>query len=252
MQHTTILGSRVPVVTMDEAVDEVERMIAAGPGQCQPINNTGFHGIWEGHKNPEFREILNAAPFWVPDGVAVPLIARLRGQRMRRIAGPDFVKRMLERSEVNGYRSFFFGDSDETLAALRRQLERDYPRHEIAGMFSPPFREISPEEDQAHVDLINDAAPDILWVGLGCPKQERWIAEHKDRLRVPVAIGIGAIFGFLSGRVKRAPDWVGRLGLEWAYRVATEPRKCWRRSLVEGPKFVAAVARESLTAQHQH
>jgi len=106
------------------------------------------------------------------------------------------------------------------------------------GTCSPPFRALAPEEDAAIVALINDSRPDVLWVGLGLPKQERWIHEHLDRLRVPVIVGVGAAFGFASGRVSRAPEWIGRLGFEWVWRLAAEPRKLWRRDLLDGPRFL--------------
>jgi len=149
-----------------------------------------------------------------------------------------------ERANSKGYSSFFYGDTDETLAALRERLEREYSNHKVAGTFSPPFGAVSPEEDEAHVRMINDARPDVLWVGLGTPKQDRWIFEHQERLRVPVAVGVGAAFGFLSGRVKRAPAWIGRCGFEWLWRLAREPKKLWRRDLLDGPRFLFHVALE--------
>jgi N-acetylglucosaminyldiphosphoundecaprenol N-acetyl-beta-D-mannosaminyltransferase len=251
MKRVRVLGSRVPVVSMDDALAHVEEMIADGPARCRQVIVTGFHGVWEGHKDPGFRSVLNGADFWIPDGVSVPLILRLRGHPMRRLTGPDFMASLLERGAERGYRSYFFGDTEDTLDALRARVEERYPGNRIAGAFSPPFRTITSDEDQAQVDRINAARPDILWVGLGLPKQERWIHEHLDRLRVPVAIGVGAAFGFLSGRVKRAPAWMGELGFEWAYRLVVEPRKCMRRSLVEGPRFILAVMRESVGGRLQ-
>jgi len=142
------------------------------------------------------------------------------------------------------YSSFFYGDTPQTLDALRSSLEREYPCHRIAGTYSPPFRPLTAEEDADVVKMINDARPDVLWVGLGLPKQETWIAEHIDRLNVPVAMGVGAAFGFLSGRVSRAPQWVGRCGFEWLWRLMCEPRKVWRRDLLGGPSFVGHVLLE--------
>jgi len=150
------------------------------------------------------------------------------------------------KADFAGYRSFFYGDTDETLAALRESIEDKYPGHQVAGVFSPPFRALTREEDEEHVRMINEARPDVLWVGLGLPKQDRWIYEHAERLDVPVAIGVGAAFGFLSGHVKRCPAWIGGLGFEWAYRLAKEPRKLWRRSLIQGPQFLLHVLPELL------
>lgn len=245
-----ILGSVVPVLVMSEAVERTAALIEKRDGRCRHIVNTGFHGIWEGHKAPAFRRMLATADFWVPDGIAFPLIARLKGHRAKRLAGPEFVEAFLALANERGYRSFFFGDTEGTLAALESVLMKKYPKHKIVGTLSPPFRPLTQEEDDAYVQAINDAAPDVLWVGLGCPKQETWIFEHRDRLNVPVAVGIGAIFRFLGGTVERAPQWIGNLGLEWLWRLAKEPRKCWRRCVLDGPRFIASVSME-LAAQRR-
>ena len=129
-------------------------------------------------------------------------------------------------------------------ADIEREKQEQYPGHHVVGVLSPPFRPLTPEEDEAQVQAINRAKPDVLWVGLGTPKQDRWIHEHRQRLEVPVAIGVGAAFRFLSGQVPRAPVWIGRVGLEWAYRLLQEPRKCWRRCLIQGPQFIIHVALE--------
>jgi len=121
---------------------------------------------------------------------------------------------------------------------MREKLTRSWPGHRIAGTFSPPFRGLSTQEDQEAVERINEARPDVLWVGLGAPRQDRWIHERLARLRVPVAIGVGAAFGFIAGTVQRCPEWMGSMGLEWAHRFAKEPKKLWRRDLIDGPKFV--------------
>ena len=242
----SVLGSRVPVITLQQAVGVTESLITNPGPHCAHIVNTGFHGIWMGKNNPQYRSMLNAAEFWVPDGVSFALIARARGCPMKRIGGPDYVKAILKLSEQKKYRHFFYGDTPDTLAALRARLGEDYPKLEIAGMHSPPFRTLTPEEDDEDVRMINDAGPHVLWVGLGCPKQERWIAGHKRLLDVPVACGIGAIFAFLAGTVRRAPAPVQKIGMEWAWRLASEPRKCYRRCLIDGPQFLFHVGRELL------
>jgi N-acetylglucosaminyldiphosphoundecaprenol N-acetyl-beta-D-mannosaminyltransferase len=239
-----VLGSRVPVLTLKQGIEVTEQMILQYSGSCSQIINTGFHGIWIGSQDHTFCNILNSAEFWVPDGISYAIIARAHGHKMRRIGGPEYVKALLELSVEQGYRHFFFGDTPETLEALDTKLDKNFPGIKIAGMFSPPFRETTPQEDLEQVKMINDARPDVLWVGLGCPKQERWIAEHKDRLKVPVAVGIGAIFRFLAGTVSQAPAFVGRIGLEWAWRLAAEPRKCWRRCVIDGPQFLFHVGVE--------
>ena len=152
----------------------------------------------------------------------------------------------LERGSTQGWRSSFYGDTEETLEALERTVRDQWPGHIVAGTLSPPFRPLSGAEEQEHVEIINRARPDVVWVGLGLPKQDVWIHRMRERLDVPVATGVGAAFRFLAGTVDRAPPWMGRAGLEWAYRILKEPKKTWRRSLVDGPRFVTAVMLEML------
>jgi N-acetylglucosaminyldiphosphoundecaprenol N-acetyl-beta-D-mannosaminyltransferase len=200
---------------------------------------TGFHGLWEAHKSPVLKSLLNSAELWVPDGIAPVWVARLRGHRnVGRAPGPEIMREFLRRANQTGYRSYLYGDTDTTLSALHQTLSRDYPGHKVVGTFSPPFRPLTPSEDVAIVDQINAALPDILWVGLGMPKQDIWIHERLARLNVPVAIGVGAAFAFVAGVVPRCPEWIGRIGLEWVYRLLKEPKKLWRRDLIDGPRFL--------------
>jgi len=241
-RQVAVLGSRVSLMTAEEAVFRLEEWIARPEGGCRQVVVTGFHGLWEAHQDADFFRIVNGADLWVPDGIAPVLVARARGiRRARRLPGAELMNAFLAKADFAGYRSFFYGDTDETLEQLKATVEGQYPGHTVAGMISPPFGVLSAEEDAEHVRRINGAKPDVLWVGLGTPKQDRWIYDHLDRLNVPVAIGVGAAFRFLTGQVHRAPAWIGRLGFEWAYRLAKEPRKCWRRSLVQGPQFIAHV-----------
>ena len=239
-EHVEILGCRVSRTTLAEAVALIEGWILEGSGKPRYIVATGFHGIWEAYKDPRLQRALNSADLFCPDGIAPVWLSRLQREPLsHRVPGPDLMLAFLSRANATGYSSFFFGDTGETLAGLRRKVESEYPRHRVAGCISPPFRDLTVEEDDQIVDRINAAQADVLWVGLGMPKQEWWILQHRERLRVPVVAGVGAAFGFLSGRVKRAPQWVGDHGLEWLWRLAAEPRKLWRRDLIEGPRFMA-------------
>ncbi len=240
-----VLGSEVDILEVEEAVSRVAGWIEARDRQCRQVVVTGFHGLWEAHHDPGLRRVFDAADLWVPDGIAPVLVARARGMRdARRIPGAELMEALLARADFAGYRSFFYGDTEETLERLASAVATRYPGHVVVGTLSPPFRLLSPEEDDEQIRIINRARPDILWVGLGTPKQDRWIYEHRDRLEVPVAIAVGAAFRFLTGQVPRAPAWIGRIGMEWAYRLAKEPRKCWRRCLLQGPQFLAHVALE--------
>ena len=240
-----ILGSSVHLVDTVYVTTQIAHWIEArGPAPCQLVVS-GFHGLWLAHKDPGLRSMLQGAELWVPDGIAPVWVARLRGHRnVHRVPGAELMKAFFALADEKGYRSYFYGDTAETLKQLSARLVIEYPRHQIAGACSPPFRAVTPDEDERLVREINQAQPDVLWVGLGMPRQERWIFEHRERLRVPVVVGVGAAFGFLSGRVKRCPEWLGASGFEWAYRFLREPRKLWRRDLLDGPQFLLHVALE--------
>jgi N-acetylglucosaminyldiphosphoundecaprenol N-acetyl-beta-D-mannosaminyltransferase len=234
-----ILGSRVHLVSVQQAVDRMEQWISAGNGHCNRMISTGFHGLLEASRNPVLRDALNSAELWTPDGIAPVWLARLYGHRnVQRAPGADIMREFFVRANQRGYSSYFYGETEATLQALQTRLRRQFPGHRIVGAFSPPFRKLSPEEDEAVIERINAARPDVLWVGLGMPKQEHWIYERMHRLKVPVASGVGACFSFFAGTVRRCPDWVGRIGFEWAYRFLQEPKKLWRRDLIDGPRFL--------------
>jgi N-acetylglucosaminyldiphosphoundecaprenol N-acetyl-beta-D-mannosaminyltransferase len=235
-----ILGCRVSKVILIEVLDLIEGWIQRPPPRSRYVVATGFHGLWEAQKDPEFQKVLNSADLFCPDGIAPVWLSRLHGDALpERVPGPDLLTAFLNKADTAGYSSFFFGDTEKTLAALKERVQTAYPGHRVAGVLSPPLRAMTPEEDSAVLQKINCAKPDILWVGLGMPKQDWWIYKHLDRLRVPVAAGVGAAFRFLSGDLKRAPDWIGNNGFEWMWRLAAEPRKLWRRDLIDGPRFLA-------------
>jgi N-acetylglucosaminyldiphosphoundecaprenol N-acetyl-beta-D-mannosaminyltransferase len=234
-----VLGSHVHLITVDQTVDQIEGWIGDRDGCCRRVIVTGFHGLWEAHKDASYRAILNSAELWVPDGIAPVWVARIRGHlNVRRAPGTEIMKEFFRRASRRGYSSYFYGDTEATLAKLRDKLSDSWPGHRIAGTFSPPFRPLTMQEDLEAIDRINDARPAVLWVGLGAPRQDRWIYERLSRLRVPVAIGVGAAFGFIAGTVQRCPEWLGSIGLEWAHRFAKEPKKVWRRDLIDGPRFL--------------
>lgn len=207
--------------------------------RCRRIIVTGFHGIWEAYRNQDLKTIFNSADIWIPDGIAPIFIARLKGLcNMERTPGAELMQAFFKLADKKRYSSFLYGDTKNTLAGLREKLLNDHPGHKIVGTFSPPFRPLTEKEDEDVIRMINDARPDILWVALGLPKQERWIYERKNRLKVPIAIGVGAAFAFVSGDVKRVPEWIGENGLEWLWRFIQEPGKLWRRDLIDGPRFL--------------
>jgi N-acetylglucosaminyldiphosphoundecaprenol N-acetyl-beta-D-mannosaminyltransferase len=244
-----VLGSRIHLVSVDDIIANIAEWIDTyQQGKpCRQIVVTGFHGIWEAHQRPDFKAILNAADLWAPDGIAPVWIARLKGfKKVYRTPGADIMQAFFQEAQRKGYKSFFYGDTDETLEALKKNLNLAYPNHQTVGVFSPPFRPLTAEEDDAIIAMINNAKPDVIWVGLGLPKQDRWIGDRKNRLNAPVAIGVGAAFGFLSGKVKWVPRLVGESGFEWLWRFIQEPKKLWRRDLLDGPRFIVHVILELL------
>ena len=233
------------MVEIPEAVKLMAQWIESEPQVFHHVVNTGMHGIMEARRDPQVKAILNGAELFAPDGILVVLIARLRGFALeKRNTGPGLMWQFSHVAEEKGYKYFVYGDAEDTLQLLRGALKEAFPKLKIVGACSPPFRPLTLDEDEAIVSVINQAKPDVLWVGLGMPKQARWIDEHRDRLRVPVVVGAGASFKFLSGAVKRAPPWLGNLGFEWLWRLCHEPRRVWRRVFVDAPQFIALAVLE--------
>jgi N-acetylglucosaminyldiphosphoundecaprenol N-acetyl-beta-D-mannosaminyltransferase len=240
-----VLGSRVHLISATKTVDQIEEWVKAEDRRCRRVIVTGFHGLLEADKDPRIHAILNRAELWVPDGIAPVLVARLCGHRnVQRTPGAEIMSEFFRRANPKGYSSYFYGGTDAILMALSDTVSGKYPGHKIAGAFAPPFRPLTPAEDAEVIERINKARPDVLWVGLGMPKQDLWIHERLDRLKVPVAIGVGAAFAFVAGTVQRCPRWIGRMGFEWAYRFYREPQKLWRRDLIQGPEFLLRLAFE--------
>ena len=184
---------------------------------------------------------------FVSDGISVVWLARLKGFDIKkRVTPADLMPEFFKVAHKEGFSNYFYGDTDETLQALSKKLLENFPNLKIAGSYSPPFRELTKEEDEEIIEKINQAKPDVLWVGLGLPKQEQWIFKHKEKLKAPVIIGVGAGFKFLSGKVKMAPRWIGDLGFEWLWRLFHEPKRIWKRVFLCGPFFIWLVIKDFL------
>ena len=201
---------------------------------------TGSHGVVEAYKHPDFRTILRSADLSLPDGRWTARVAAKKMSRpTRQVRGVDLLPTFCELAARKGYTNYFYGDTDDTLARASDHLRTKYPGLKIAGIYSPPFRELSPSEDAQIVEEINRANPDVLWVALGLPKQERWVFAHRERLKATIIVAVGAAVKFHSGKVKPAPRWASQAGLEWLWRFLHEPRVTWRRAFVYGPQFAA-------------
>ena len=240
-----VLGIKVHMVEIPEVVSRMEHWIQNDREVCHHVVNSGMHGVMAGHKDPKLQTIFRSVDLFAPDGILMVLLARLRGFKInKKNTGPDVLWEFARSATKHGYSSYFYGDVEPVLEKLVAKLKGEFPSLKIAGFRSPPFRELTPEEDAADVAAINGAAPDVLWVGLGMPKQERWIAEHREQLRVPVAVGAGAAFKMVSGEVSLGQEWLRNMGLEWLWRLASEPIRIWRRVLIDAPQFIGLVALE--------
>ena len=242
-RRVDVLGVHVSAVTMDEAVDEVTRWIEHGERHYVCV--TGVHGVMESQSDPHLRDVHNASGLTTPDGMPMVWGARAAGAwHTERVYGPDLMLALCERAAERGWSSFFYGGKVGVPEELARRLTRRFPGMAVAGSFSPPFRPLNPEEDARVVDMINDSTAQLVWVGLSTPKQERWMAAHRERLRAPVLLGVGAAFDIHAGRLPQAPRWMKRAGAEWLYRLYREPRRLWRRYLTNNPRFVIRILRQ--------
>ncbi len=232
-----ILGVRVSAVNLDDAVGTVEQWIREGSRNY--ICVTGVHGVMESRRDRRLREIHNRAGLVTPDGMPLVWLLRLRGnRRTERICGRDLLRILSSISALHGYRQFYYGGAEGVAERLSRALTAAHPGLDVAGLRCPPFRQLTSEEDEAVVDAINAAHPHIVWVGLSTPKQERWMASHLGRIDASVMIGVGAAFDFLAGMKPEAPRWMQRYGLEWLFRLCSEPRRLWRRYVYIVPGFI--------------
>ena len=238
-----IVGLPVHMMNIPEVVSVMTDWACVDRGRCHWIVVADMHAVIEAHRDVEFRRMLNHADLIVPDGIGLVRVAQLKGASLRaRVAGTDLMKAFFSHTREMRLSHYFMGDTEQTLGLLQRNLHRSYPGIEIAGACSPPFRALTELDNDILIDQINYANPDVLWVGLGLPKQERWIFTHRHRLNVPLVLGVGAAFKFLAGTVKRVPDRMGNLGFEWLWRFAHEPRHLWRRIMIEAPQFVGLAA----------
>jgi N-acetylglucosaminyldiphosphoundecaprenol N-acetyl-beta-D-mannosaminyltransferase len=246
LAYFDVLGVRVNAVQIGPVIGRMQGWIRGRDG-CHSIAATSMHGIVEAQHDPSFKEVLNATDLVVPDGMPLVWLGRRQGHSLsRRVYGPDLLQALCEESAGRGYRHFFYGGEPGVAEQLAESLKTQFSGLNVVGTCSPPFRPLSAEEDAEMVEMINRAAPDVLWVGLGAPKQERWMHEHKNRLRVPVIASVGAAFDLLSGRRKQAPGWMREHGFEWFFRLLQEPRRLWRRYLIYGSQFVAYLLLEAL------
>jgi N-acetylglucosaminyldiphosphoundecaprenol N-acetyl-beta-D-mannosaminyltransferase len=251
VQTREILGVPVAMVDYDRAIAVMDELIERRtPGY---VCAAPVHALMVAQDDPEMLSALRGSTMVVPDGMPVVWAANLLGERLAdRVYGPELMWRYSRHSAQRGYRVWLYGGRDQgSLVQLALALRRSHPGISVVGGYSPPFRALDADEEAAVTRQINEAHPDVLWVGIGVPKQEKWMARMRDRLDVPVMCGVGAAFDFHSGRVSMAPAWMQRRGLEWVYRASQEPRRLLGRYLTTNPRFVAAFARQYLAERRR-
>lgn len=244
--RTLVLGVGVSAVNVDTATSEIMRWIAER--EQHYVTVTGVHGVIESQGDAHFKRLLNASGLTVPDGMPLVWLSKWagHGQAVSRVCGYDLVLSASRTLGEKNLSAFYYGGAPGVAAQLASVLESRCPGLRTAGVYCPPFRDLSQTEEEEVIAIINSSGARVVWVGLSTPKQERWMARSMSRLDMPVLVGVGAAFDFLTGRVKRAPQWIQILGMEWLYRLLQEPQRLWKRYLRNNPLFIYYVVCEKL------
>ena len=243
LPYTQILKTNINILTLDETVDYLDKHLDELRGKYICVSNV--HTTVMAYRDEDYRKVQNGSVINLPDGKPLSLVQRRYGyEKAGRVPGPDLMPRIFALSVQRGYRHYFYGSRQETLDKLISNLKRQFPGLQIAGSFSPPFRPLTEEEDQKVIKAINDAEPDFIWVGLGAPKQEKWMAEHQGQVS-GVMLGVGAGFDFHAGTVKRAPKWMQEVCIEWLWRMLQDPARLLPRYLDTNTAFLYYLHKEN-------
>jgi N-acetylglucosaminyldiphosphoundecaprenol N-acetyl-beta-D-mannosaminyltransferase len=241
IKRINVLGVGISVLNLQTALDEIAA--AVREKRKGYICVTGVHGVMEAQPDENFKQILNRAFLCTPDGMPMVWLGKIHGHsEMSRVYGPDLMLEVCAWSEKNRCRHFFYGGVAGVAEELRDKLTARFPKLQIVGCYTPPFRPLSADEEKELQEIVRAAKPDILWVGLSTPKQEKFMAEFLPKLDATLMIGVGAAFDFHTGRVKQAPRWMQRSGLEWLFRMGSEPRRLGKRYLKNTPLFALKIA----------
>lgn len=224
------------IVSHESAIRRISELIEKQKGGYVCFSTV--HMIMESYDNEEFAAKVNAADLIIPDGMPLVWMQKLQGEKQaNRVRANDLMIKLCAYAEKNDLTVGFYGGKQSVIDAILKRAAGDFPNLKIVYAFSPPFRPLSEAEDAEITREINEKKPDILFMGLGCPKQENWMWAHKNKLTT-IMLGVGASFDFFAGNVKESPEWLGRLGLEWLFRLTQEPRRLWRRYLILNPRFM--------------
>ena len=231
-----IMKVNIAAINMEVLINFVENNLSKLKNEYICVANV--HTTVMAFEDDYYKEVQNSAVLAIPDGGPLASVGRKRGYfNMQRVTGPDFMNEILKISEEKGYKHYFYGSTKETLNKLKENLLKNYPKLQIVGLYSPPFRELTKEEDQEIINNINKSNADFIWVALGAPKQEIWMYNHKDKVN-GLMVGVGAAFDFVAGNIKRAPKWMQKLNLEWFYRLLQEPKRLFKRYWHTNSRFI--------------
>ena len=236
IKKCNILGVNIAAINMSTLIKYVRDNLKGLSGKYMCVTNV--HTVITAYDDENYMNVQNSSALSIPDGGPLSSYGRKHGFKdMDRTTGPDFFYEILKISEENNYKHYFYGSTEETLEKLKEKLLSEFPKLKIAGMYSPPFRKLTEIEDEDVIKKINSADSDFVWVGLGAPKQEIWMYEHKDKVK-GFMVGIGAAFDYFAGNIKRAPMWMQKHNLEWLYRLMQDPVRLFTRYLYTNSKFL--------------
>ncbi len=236
---TRLLDIPVHAVDYTQSLRQIASWVDSKKRPPAYITQTNVYSLVIAQKDERCKEALSSADLSLPDGMPLVWLLRLKGSHVvSRIYGPDLMKLVSSEAAKRGWCCFLYGGKPEVLDRLKERLENLYPDIRIVGAYSPPFRDLTNEEENEVCAIINSAKPDILWVGLGTPKQDVWMFEHREKLNVSVMHGVGAAFDFLAGEVRQAPRWMMNAGLEWFFRLIMEPKRLWKRYTINNLLFL--------------
>lgn len=236
MEVCNILGVDIAVTDLNETVDYIEKNIDNLKGNYICISNV--HTTVIAYEDEEYKKIQNSGALALPDGKPLSILSKKRGfKNAQRVTGPDLMGELFKKSEEKGYKHYFYGNTEDTLELLKCKLKEKYPKLNIIGMYSPPFKtEVSLESEEV-LNQINNADVDFLWIGLGAPKQEKWMFTHKWKVNA-IMIGVGAGFDYYAEKIRRAPMWMQKCSLEWLYRLCQDPKRLFKRYATTNSKFI--------------
>lgn len=249
MKTCNILGVNIAVTNMEYTVKYIQDNLEELKGNYICVSNV--HTTVMAYEDEEYREIQNGGALALPDGGPLSVVSRKRGfLNATRVTGPDLMGEIFKISEDKGYTHYFYGSSEETLEILKDKLEEKFPRLKVVGLYSPPFKNEVSIESQDIINKVNSEKADFIWVGLGAPKQERWMSLHKNKIN-SVMIGVGAGFDYFAEKIDRAPKWMQRNNLEWVYRLKQDPKRLFKRYFITNTKFLITICKELITRKLQ-